>query len=320
MHKIRVSIVTLLFSVLVGATAFAQVENDKVIDKIIEIAQNDNKTMDHLNVLCNRFGSRPIGSDAYDNAADWCEYMFKKWGLEVIRQEVGELPVGFNRGPWFGRMIGGNNMTLHFTTPSYTSGTVGVQRGHVVKEPKTQYQFERMKKTLKGAWVLITGQSSGWPIDYSEEGDAKRAKAIEEKRTDEPATFYKEMVEAGILGIIQSAKVPITTLYDRKNVEKMTFETLPTVPDIKLDEAQYKVIEDMVNRGEYFLLEFDIRNHFKMGPVKYHNIIGVLKGSEYPDEYVICGGHLDAFDVATGGVDCGTGVAPTMEAARMLAL
>ena len=37
MRKIRVSLVTLLFSVLVGATAFAQVENDKVIDKIIEI-------------------------------------------------------------------------------------------------------------------------------------------------------------------------------------------------------------------------------------------------------------------------------------------
>jgi Zn-dependent M28 family amino/carboxypeptidase len=30
------------------------------------------------------------------------------------------------------------------------------------------------------------------------------------------------------------------------------------------------------------------------------------------------GGHLDAFDVATGGVDCGTGVAPNLEAARMI--
>ena len=149
MHKIKILIVTFLFSIMACATAMAQVENDKVINKIIEIAQNDNQTMDHINVLCNRFGGRPIASDAYDNAADWCEYMFKKWGLEVIRQEVGELPVGFNRGPWFGRMIGGNNMTLHFTTPSYTSGTVGVQRGHVVKEPKTEYQFERMKKLLK---------------------------------------------------------------------------------------------------------------------------------------------------------------------------
>ena len=41
------------------------------------------------------------------------------------------------------------------------------------------------------------------------------------------------MREAGILGIIQSSTVPIRALYDRKNVEKMTFETLPSVPDIK---------------------------------------------------------------------------------------
>ena len=111
MHKIKISIVTFLFSIMACATAMAQVENDKVIDKIIEIAQNDNQTMDHLNVLCNRFGGRPIGSDAYDNAADWCEYMFKKWGLEVWKQEVGEMPVGFNRGPWFGRMLGGSGQT-----------------------------------------------------------------------------------------------------------------------------------------------------------------------------------------------------------------
>ena len=57
---------------------------------------------------------------------------------------------------------------------------------------------------------------------------------------DEPALFYKEMVEAGILGIIQSSKTPIRVLYDRKNLEEMTFETLPAVPDIKLDEHQYK--------------------------------------------------------------------------------
>jgi Zn-dependent M28 family amino/carboxypeptidase len=30
------------------------------------------------------------------------------------------------------------------------------------------------------------------------------------------------------------------------------------------------------------------------------------------------GGHLDAFDVATGGVDCGVGVTPAMESARLI--
>ena len=131
--------------------------------------------------------------------------------------------------------------------------------------------------------------------------------------------FYRQRVEAGLLGIIQSTEIPIRALYDRKNLDKMTFDNLPAVPDIKLNEDQYAVIEKMVARREYFQLEFDIRNHFRMGPVKYHNVIGVIRGSEYPDEYVLAGGHLDAYDVATGGVDCGSGVTPVMEAARLIA-
>jgi hypothetical protein len=135
---------------------------------------------------------------------------------------------------------------------------------------------------------------------------------------EEPALFYREMCQAGILGVIQSAEVPIRALYDRKNIEKLTFETLPTVCDIKLDEKQFAVIEKMVRERRYFLLEFDIRNHFNPGPIKYHNVMGVIKGTQFPDEYVMMGGHLDAYDVATGGVDDGSGITPAMEAARLI--
>ena len=76
----------------------------------------------------------------------------------------------------------------------------------------------------------------------------------------------------------------------------------------------------MAKERRDFWLEFDIRNHFKIGPIKYNNVIGAIRGSKYPDEYVIVSGHLDAFDVATGGVDCGTGIGPMMEAARLIAL
>lgn len=321
-------------------------QNKKVVKKIIEIGKTDNQTMQHLDVLTNRFGGRLIGSDAYENAAEWAAYKFKEWGMQVKMEEAGEVPVGFNRGPWFGKLLAENGMQLHFVTPSYTSGTKGVQRGHVVIAPKTQSQFNAMKGKLKGAWVLIGGKNSGWPIDISAEADHRRdsIKAINaeiDKKNNEirrhnwmnrkpedqkellpyekePALFYKEMKEAGILGIIQSAKLPITALYDRKNLKNMTFETLPTVPDIKLDEHQYKVIEQMAKERQYFQLEFDIRNHFKMGPIKYHTVIGVIPGTKYPDEYVIMGGHLDAFDVASGGVDDGSGLTPAMEAARLI--
>lgn len=339
-HLILLAIATVL-----SVNTYAQ--PDPVMQKIVEIGQTDNRTMEHLDILCNRFGGRLIGSDAYENAAIWAASKFEEWGMEVVIDEVGELPVGFNRGPWFGKLLGERGMSLHFATPSYTSGTRGVQRGHVLIEPQTDAEFNRMKGALEGAWVLIGGVNNGWPIDFSLEADGLRdsiklVNAETEKvnnqirrenwtnrgtgksqkellpMIDEPALFYKEMVEAGILGIVQSSKTPIRVLYDRKNLYNMTFETLPTVPDIKLDEHQYKLIYQMAEERCYFQLEFDIRNHFKMGPVKYHNVIGVIRGTEFPDEYVIVGGHLDAFDVATGGVDDGSGVTPSMEAARLI--
>jgi hypothetical protein len=330
---------------IISVNTFAQ--QSKVVDRIIELGKTDNRTMHHLDVLCNRFGGRLAGSDAYTNAAQWCASEFKKWGMEVILDQAGTVPVGFDRGPWFGRMLSDKGMDLHFATPSYTAGTKGIQRGPVLIEPKTHAEFDRMKGALKGAWVLISGKNNGWPIDYSAKGDSLRAKVIayndsvikadresrregpggppmgfgtppDLKLKEEPALFFREMCVAGILGIIQSSEVPIRVLYDRKNINKMTFETLPTVCDIKLDENQYTVIEKMVKERRFFLLEFDIRNHFKPGPVAYHNIIGIIRGTQYPDEYVMMGGHLDAFDVGTGGVDDGSGASPVMEAARLI--
>jgi hypothetical protein len=338
----NLKLLLIIVSVFYSLSSLGQ--NDAVVKKIIEIGKTDNQTMRHLDIICNRFGGRLVGSDAYENVANWCASEFKKWGMKVEMDEAGSLPVGFNRGPWFGKMLGEEGMSLHFATPSYTSGTKGVQRGHVLIEPKTRAQFETMKGKLNGAWVLISGTNEGWPVDYSEEGDKARALIIVENEKiaiknreirsynwknrdnpkemlpykEEPALFYKEMKKAGILGIIQSTPIPIRVLYDRKNIENMTFETLPTIPDIKLDEHQYKIIEQMAKERRYFQLEFDIRNHFKPGPVKYHNVIGIIPGTKYPDEYVIMGGHLDAFDVGTGGVDDGSGVSPTMEAARLI--
>jgi len=117
----------LLLTLFSTQSSFTQ--TDPVVEKMIEMSEIDNQTMDHLDVLCNKFGGRLIGSDAYENAAEWATHKFNEWGMEVILDEAGELPVGFNRGPWFGRLLSDNGMILHFATPSYTSGTKGVQRG-----------------------------------------------------------------------------------------------------------------------------------------------------------------------------------------------
>ena len=66
-------IILVIFS-FSSVPAFSQ--QDKVIKSIIQIGQTDNQTMNHLDVISNRFGGRLIGSDAYENAGLWCASQF----------------------------------------------------------------------------------------------------------------------------------------------------------------------------------------------------------------------------------------------------
>lgn len=275
---------------------------DKVVTKIIETARTDNRTMEYDDFLSNVIGGRIVGSHNLEDAEKWVAGLFKSWGLEVMVQEVGEVGVGFSRGPWSGRLLSEDGEVLHFATPCYTGGTKGPQRGRVVIEPKDAKQLERMKGVIKGAWVLTDDNTNGLAINL-----------------DDTLHLYKEMIAAGALGFIQSATVPIQALNNRKHCHEFTMETLPRFCDIRLDYRQYAKIKEKVLNRDVFELEFDIRNHFFKGPVKYHNVIGIMRGSKYPKEYVMTGGHLDSYDAGTGSVDDANGVSVTLETARLLA-
>ncbi len=95
-----VLLLALIISVSSGsAQVFPQSQDDPVLKKIIEPGTTDNKVMTWLDTITNRFGGRFTGSDAYNNATAWALWQFKQWGVEAALDEVGEVPVGFNRGP-----------------------------------------------------------------------------------------------------------------------------------------------------------------------------------------------------------------------------
>ena len=139
----------LIWASMACMTVHSVMAQDAAVNKIIEIGQTDNQVMDHLDVLTNRIGGRVIGSNAYDNAVEWVASKFTEWGLEVELQEAGTLPVGFNRGPWFGKLLGENGMELHFVTPSYTAGTRTCLTGTAY--PKRVRPHERTTKRGLGA-------------------------------------------------------------------------------------------------------------------------------------------------------------------------
>ncbi len=48
------------------------------------------------------------------------------------------------------------------------------------------------------------------------------------------------------------------------------------------------------------------------------NVIGEIKGSEFPDEIILVGGHLDSWDVSQGAHDDGAGCVQSIEVLRIL--
>ena len=52
--------------------------------------------------------------------------------------------------------------------------------------------------------------------------------------------------------------------------------------------------------------------------VESYNVIADIKGSEKPDEVIVVGGHLDSWDLGTGAIDDGAGVAVAMQIGHLL--
>jgi len=304
---------------------------DPVIQRIIDLGTEDNRVMVWADYATNRFGGRLIGSDAYTNAAEWAAWQFQEWGAEVEFHHVGEMPVGFNRGPWFGKMVAPEDEDLYFGTPSYTAGTMGLQRGGVVilradpfsipgRNPSEEdveakraavavavAEVQADPAFFRGSWVLIGGENTGFARD-----GRRGTPEYSDSYLMPPLT--RALVEAGALGTIQRAGLPLRALDGHVN----SWDDLPELPDIKLLDTQYDRIRDLAEAGQVVELEFDIRNWFRMGPVDYSNIIAIIPGTLYPDEYVVMGGHFDSYDGGTGGVDDGSGFSVGMEAFRLI--
>ena len=52
--------------------------------------------------------------------------------------------------------------------------------------------------------------------------------------------------------------------------------------------------------------------------VQSYNVIGEIIGREYPNEYIVVGGHLDSWDLGDGSHDDGAGVVQSMDVLRLL--
>ena len=211
----RAGLVLLVFL----APAWLVVADEKAdIERIVSVGRTDNRVMEHLDFLCNRFGPRLTGSDNLQNASEWTKDTFASFGLDNARlEEWGQFAVGFNRGPWFGRMVTPTEKTLHFGTNAWSAGTKGVQRGRAVLMPQDDEQLEQVRGQLPGAWVVARRQAPNAQPD----GEFR-------KKRDEA------LKQAGIAGTVQPAFGTGSDLIITFGNPPSSWDKLPTTPSVNV--------------------------------------------------------------------------------------
>jgi Peptidase family M28 len=98
------------------------------------------------------------------------------------------------------------------------------------------------------------------------------------------------------------------------------FETYNTIaPAVTLTCEDYGLLYRLAENKQKPTVRLDLDAQL-LGEVPAFNTIGVIKGTEKPDEYVMLSAHFDSWDGSSGSTDNGTGTMMAMEAMRILKL
>jgi carboxypeptidase Q len=290
------------------AEAPAPISDDPVIQAIVALAVEDSQVDDHLDTLARDIGPRLSGTPQLEAAELWAIEQFERWGLEASREQWGEFSVVFERGKASGAMIRPERQELEIGTWAWTPGTRGQAgleaggpvRGQALRYPETAAELRGLRPYLRGAWIMI-------PHAF--------ARPRGQLRQQIEGAFAR----APIAGLVWAAGDPEDTRIQTHGEHELDPEDLPTQVEIRLRGDQHHALLERMAAGEYVELEFGVANRLLAKPTPVHNVIAELPGAELPQQRVIVGAHLDSWDGASGAVDNATGVATTMEAARLIA-
>ncbi|MDB4877908.1 MAG: peptidase family protein [Gemmatimonadetes bacterium] len=96
------------------------------------------------------------------------------------------------------------------------------------------------------------------------------------------------------------------------------FETYNTLaPAVTLTCEDYGLVYRLADHNEKPMVRLDLDAQL-LGEQPAFNTIGMIKGTEKPNEYVMLSAHFDSWDASSGATDNGTGTLMAMEAMRIL--
>jgi carboxypeptidase Q len=89
------------------------------------------------------------------------------------------------------------------------------------------------------------------------------------------------------------------------------------IPAAAISTLNAEFLSDLLQKVDSVVVNLKLSCR-ELPPVASANVIGEIHGTDWPDQIILLGGHLDSWDLATGAHDDGAGCAQAVEALRLI--
>jgi len=302
--------------------------DDPVIKAIWDEGMENSHIYSLAQTLSDSIGPRLPGSPAFDAGADWVLRLFGEWGLEGRKDEYGTWRA-WQRGITHVDLLEPRVRTLDATMQAWSPGTDGPVTSEAVVIPKISDpgELDAFLATVRGKFVLLgpaeptCRPNSDWeqwatPQSWEDMRALKQELTtgwrnnLQSMELTEPQLIQR-LEEAGVAGVLTARWA------GNWGAHNVGAARNAVAPNISFSCEDYGLVYRLAESGQGPVVRVNAEVE-DLGIAPTYNIIGEIRGTEKPDEYIILSAHFDSWDGASGATDNNTGTVTMMEAARIL--
>src|SRR5882724_2789190 len=284
------------------------------LKRLQQAALNSDYAFRQVAHLANNIGPRLSGSAQAAKAVEYVANELKGVGCQVQLEKVmvphwvrGEEPAALAQFP------GQAENTTQKIVLCALGASVATPADGIIAEVIAVRNFDELKSLprdkVTGKIVLFN-----YPFDKQMAAEGRGGEAYGEAvvyRSDGPSAAARQGAVACLIRSVGGAdyRLPHTGQTDYAN-------DAPKIPAGAVTAEDADLIAALVRQGA-------VRLKLLLTPqtlpdVESYNVIGDIKGSEHPEQVIVVSGHLDSWDLGTGAIDDGAGVAVSMETANLV--
>lgn len=290
---------------LIAAPAVAQdAATIQRAETLRDAALSQNIALDYLTQLTTRFGARPAGSKAEQDASAWAADYMRAQGFQNVRIEQFPL-VGWERGEESGSIVGARPQRLVLAALGHSPGTNGVIEAEVVRFDSLEALNAAPSGSLTGKIAYVDAGQMVRMQDGSGYGPLTRIRGAG------PAAAAAKGAVAFIMRSVGSDEHRMPHTGTTRYVDGVV-----PLPGFALAAPDADTVSRLIAMGETVRLRLSSTAHTYQ--TTSQNVIGDIPGRSRPEEIIVLGSHMDSWDLGTGAIDDGAGGAITLAAAKAI--